>query len=151
MSIDFTLPPLHTFDPSMSAEQMPLEQGVLNKTIEQKMNSPSVYWTKQQLNNCRLNTEQNQLNKSLIEQDTIEHLHYWTVVIWTLPKNQLNKVWIEQISIEPGFIVSWINIWTVSCVYFLLKFWIVSCVSWYILPVLSAVQSMPLLSDRVGT
>ena len=29
--------------PSMSAEQMPYEQRVLNKTIEQKINSPSVY------------------------------------------------------------------------------------------------------------
>ena len=82
--------------PSMSAEQMPLKQGVLNKTIEQKMYSPSAHWTNQQLNNCRLNTEQNTLNKFSIEQHPIEHLHYWTVVIWTLPKNQLNKIWIEQ-------------------------------------------------------
>ena len=101
-------------DPSMSAEQMPCEQRVLNKTIEQKMNSPSVYWTKQQLNNCRLNTEQNHLNKSLIERYAIEQFHYWTVLIWTLPRNQLNNVLIEQISIEHiwqwlGFIVVSIN------------------------------------------
>ena len=78
---------------------MPCEQRVLNKSIEQKMTSPSVYWTKQ-LKNCRLDTEQNHLNKSLIEQYTIEQFPYWTVVIWTLPRNQLNKVLIEQISIE---------------------------------------------------
>ena len=62
----------------MSAEQMPLEQGVLNKTIEQKMYSPSAYWTNQQLKNCRLNTEQNQLSKFSIEQHPIEHLHYYS-------------------------------------------------------------------------
>ena len=100
--------------PSMSAEQMQCEQRVLNKTIEQKINSPSVYWTKQQLNICRLNTEQNHLNKSLIERYTIEQFHYWTVLIWTLPRNQLNNVLIEQISIEQiwqwlGFIVVSIN------------------------------------------
>ena len=30
-------------NPSMSAEQIPLEQGFLNKTIEQKMNSTGAY------------------------------------------------------------------------------------------------------------